>query len=105
MYPEGVRPTDDRGGGKQAEIPAVEGVLGPPVHEENFADADALAALPNWQRSATTVAIEPSPRSVPSTVIMRPSRQTVCPGNAAARFSIGTPIGKLAFQIPTTMLR
>jgi hypothetical protein len=52
--PEGIHPTDDRG----AEIPAVEGVLGPPVHQENFAAADALAALPNWQRSATTVAIE-----------------------------------------------
>jgi hypothetical protein len=42
--PERLGPADDCGRRKRAEITAVEGVLGVPIHQEDFASRDGAAA-------------------------------------------------------------
>src|ERR1051326_8759489 len=56
--PEGIGPADDGAGGKGAERAAVEGVLRPPVHQEDLVAADNAAAVPRRQRSAISVVVE-----------------------------------------------
>jgi hypothetical protein len=45
--PEWIGPADDGGGRERAEIAAVEGVPGLPVHEEDVAAGDDAAAAPD----------------------------------------------------------
>ncbi len=44
--------------GQRPEIPAVEGVRGLPVHEEDIAVGDDAAAVPDGQRAAQMIAVE-----------------------------------------------
>ena len=56
--PKGLGPAGNGGGREWAEIPAVERVGGPAVHQEDFAVADHSASLPGGQRTAAPVACE-----------------------------------------------
>src|SRR5579885_379353 len=56
--PEGIGAVDDRHAGKQAEVAAIEGILGLPVHEEDLTVSDALAALPDRKRPAARVTVK-----------------------------------------------
>ena len=58
IAPEWISPTDDGGGGDRAEIPAVEGIPGLPVHEEDIAAGNDATAVPNGQRAAQMIPVE-----------------------------------------------
>src|SRR4051794_25004690 len=51
-------PADHGGGGKRAEVAAVEAVTDFPVHQEQLAVRDDAAALPDGQRIAAAIAVE-----------------------------------------------
>ena len=56
--PEGRRFADDGCRRQRPEIPAVEGVLGLPVHEEDLALGDDAAALPDGKRATAAIVFE-----------------------------------------------
>ncbi len=56
--PQRDRAADDLIGGDQPKIPAVETVADVPIHQEDFADMDAPAALPDRKIAADPVAVE-----------------------------------------------
>src|SRR3546814_11334508 len=56
--PERQRPADDGTCGDGSEVTAVEAVSDLPIHEEDFADADDTAALPDRQFAADPVALQ-----------------------------------------------
>ena len=56
--PEGSRFADDGCRRQRPEIPAVEGVLGLPVHEEDLALGDDAAALPDRKQATAAIVVE-----------------------------------------------
>src|SRR5688572_32849593 len=58
VSPERIGPTDDGGGRQRPEIPTIEGVRGPPVHQEDLSGGDEAAALPDRQRTPETIPVE-----------------------------------------------
>ena len=92
--PERICPADDSGGRKRAEIAAVEGVLGLPVHEEDIAAGNDAAAMPNGQRTAQMIAVECVTHrdAVDSDRAVRPADGW--PRRARTCFSSGTPLGR-----------
>jgi hypothetical protein len=91
--PAWIGPADDGSGRKRAEIPAVEGVLGLPVHEEDIAAGDDAAGVPNGQRTAQMIAVErvANRDTVDSDRAVRPADDLAWNGTC---FSSGTPFGR-----------
>jgi hypothetical protein len=56
--PEGLGPTDDCVGRKRAEITVVEGVLGLPIHQQDFARRNGAAAPLGRQGPAAPIPLE-----------------------------------------------
>ena len=91
--PHRQRLADDGRGGK-IQISAVERMSDCQFMRKTSSVANDATALPDRQGPAAAVAHSASPISIPSTEIVSPVLQTVCPGSASTRLSIGTPMGR-----------
>jgi hypothetical protein len=92
--PHRERAADDGRCRDRPEVPAVQRVLGLPVHEKEFVLADNTTAVPDRQRPAAAVSLARFTHVDLIDRDVRPLLQTVCPGSASTRFNMGMPTGR-----------